>query len=497
MRASLRRCLQIRAASTNGSQVDIKFSDGAKYRFHGLWLRDSCRDAQHVNQSSTERVLDHSPVICGVNPAGVAPESVTVEKGALSVKWGGNDPVKQSSFEPAFLRAYADLVAKPLEPCSDPEAPAPIDVDWLAPYDPTSSVGQNVSGNMKLWKNDDKEPLPYIDYNTLKDPKEHVKFLRTILETHGVCIMYNMPDDPECDGSVFDQFAKDYLGGLQKHPLRETAQWRISTEETKLDESTTFKNNTDRTGSNSFNTDQQLCNHTDQSLYGTPGALLMFHCAFGQGNNSLTDGFAVADKMRREFPEYYELLCKYGMNAGRELMYYKAGDITFTTNAPVFNRAKDGELSRVQYHEIYRAPLTMSYETFGDWYKAFNKWYELVHSEEFKRHASVEKGQLLICNNWRTLHGRAGLKGKARIILGGTVTRDAVYSAGRLALSRAYGVPDVHCGAPVKLLPHLAQRSEPRNDFVLRSFGRESGVYKEDDASRPRKKKMLVGSSAI
>ena len=25
-------------------------------------------------------------VICGVNPAGVAPESVTVEKGALSVK---------------------------------------------------------------------------------------------------------------------------------------------------------------------------------------------------------------------------------------------------------------------------------------------------------------------------------------------------------------------------------------------------------------------------
>ena len=63
MRASLRRCLQIRAASTNGSQVDIKFSDGAKYRFHGLWLRDSCRDAQHVNQSSTERVLDHSPVI--------------------------------------------------------------------------------------------------------------------------------------------------------------------------------------------------------------------------------------------------------------------------------------------------------------------------------------------------------------------------------------------------------------------------------------------------
>jgi trimethyllysine dioxygenase len=201
--------------------------------------------------------------------------------------------------------------------------------------------------------------------------------------------------------------------------------------------------------------------------------------------------------MRRQYPEYYELLCKYGMNAGRELMYYKAGDITFTTNAPVFNRASDGELSRVQYHEIYRAPLTMSYDTFGQWYKAFNKWYELLHSQEFKRHAKVAKGQTLICNNWRTLHGRAGLKGKARIILGGTVTRDAVYSAGRLALSRAYGVSDVHCGAPVSLLPHLAQRQEPLAHVTLRSSLSSrradaditADVLMEDDA---RPKKMMM-----
>jgi alpha-ketoglutarate-dependent taurine dioxygenase len=442
--------------------------------------------------------LESSPVICGVNTDGVQPESVTVKSGALSVKWGPNDPVKESSFEPSFLRAYADLVAKQLEPCSAPEPLVPIETDWIAPYDSTSKVGQNANGRMRLWKNDDKsDPLPYIDYNTLKDPKEHVKFLRTILETHGVCIMYNMPDDPECDGTVLDQFCKDYLGGLQKHPLRETAHWRISTEETKLDDSTTFKNNDDRTGSNSFNTDQQLCNHTDQSLYGTPGALLMFHCAFGEGNNSVTDGFAVADKMRREYPEYYELLCTYGMNAGRELQYYKAGDITFTTCAPIFNRAANGELSRVQYHEIYRAPLTMDYETFGKWYKAFNKWYELCHGEEFKRHAKVAKGQLLICNNWRTMHGRAGLKGKARIILGGTVTRDAVYSAGRLALSRAYGVPDVHCGAPVSLLPYLAQRSEPLAHVTMRSSPRATetrSVAMEDDSQleQPRKKMMMA-----
>jgi hypothetical protein len=97
------------------------------------------------------------------------------------------------------------------------------------------------------------------------------------------------------------------------------------------------------------------------------------------------------------------------------------------------------------------------------------------------------------------MHGRAGLKGKARIILGGTVTRDAVYSAGRLALSRAYGVPDVHCGAPVSLLPYLAQRSTPLAHVALRSSkrGSEDGptdVFLEDDVQveQPLKKMMMA-----
>jgi hypothetical protein len=122
--------------------------------------------------------LESTPVVVGVNPDGVAPESVTVKSGTLSVQWGANDPVKESTFEASFLRAYADMVAKPIEACAEPEKPAPMDTDWLAPYDPTKTVGQNANGNMQLWKNDDNVPLPYIDYNTLKDPKEHVKFLR-------------------------------------------------------------------------------------------------------------------------------------------------------------------------------------------------------------------------------------------------------------------------------------------------------------------------------
>jgi hypothetical protein len=38
----------------------------------------------------------------------------------------------------------------------------------------------------------------------------------------------------------------------------------------------------ERGATNAYDTNKQLCNHTDQSLYGLPGLLLAFHCAHGQ-----------------------------------------------------------------------------------------------------------------------------------------------------------------------------------------------------------------------
>jgi len=458
MRSSLRRCIQVRSATASGSQVDIRFTDGAAYRFHGLWLRDACRDQRHVHQESTERVLEASPVVSGVSPLGCTPAGLEVKHGVLSIKWGESDVVPESTFEPEFLRAYAKLVAKPLDGTQE-TASSSEDTDWVKPYDGVSNAGIK-SENMVLWKNDGKTDIPSFTHASLAEGDNHIRLLRTLLETHGVAIINEMPDDADCDGSVLADFNMKYLGGLQKHPLRDTAHWRISTEEAKFDESAVFSQPGEaskRTGSNSFNTNQQLCNHTDQSLYGTPGVLLMFHCAFGHGMNTITDGFAVATKMRREYPEYYEMLSKHGMNAGRELTYYRAGDITFTTKAPVLHTDAAGDLRRIQYHEIYRAPLTLSYEDFEKWYPAFGKFYELVHSPEFMKPTELSKGQLIIFNNWRTMHGRAGLKGKARTILGGTVSRDGMYSAARGAIAAKCGVKDIHCGAPTFMLPQLRE----------------------------------------
>ena len=120
----------------------------------------------------------------------------------------------------------------------------------------------------------------------------------------------------------------------------------------------------ERGATNAYDTNKQLCNHTDQSLYGTPGLLLAFHCAHGEGNNSLTDGFAVAYALRDRYPGQFELLSKYGMNAGRHLGYYASGPLLFDTAHPVLRLDAEGRLARVQYHESYRTPVTLPFDVF-------------------------------------------------------------------------------------------------------------------------------------
>lgn len=94
----------------------------------------------------------------------------------------------------------------------------------------------------------------------------------------------------------------------------------------------------------------------------------------------------------------------------------------------------------MQYHESYRTASTLPCEVFPRYMAALDALYALVHSEEFQAHLTLRQGELLLMNNWRTMQGRAGLTGKTRTILGGTVTRAAFYSAVRQAAMAEAGV---------------------------------------------------------
>ena len=58
----------------------------------------------------------------------------------------------------------------------------------------------------------------------------------------------------------------------------------------------------------------------------------------------------------------------------------------------------------------------------------------------------MQKGKFFLMNNWRVLHGRAGgVASSDRVLVGGTITRESIYSQARRLLRerRSGGFADV------------------------------------------------------
>jgi len=64
----------------------------------------------------------------------------------------------------------------------------------------------------------------------------------------------------------------------------------------------------------------------------------------------------------------------------------------------------------------------------------------MLHSPEFERVVEMQKGQAVLMQNWRVLHGRAGFQSPDRTLVGGTITRENFYSKACQLISRVHGV---------------------------------------------------------
>ena len=81
--------------------VDVAFSDGASFRFHALWLRDACADANHVVADAGERILSMLPVNTGCDETLRAATCDVDDAGGLVVTWDNHEtPSTFSAREP-------------------------------------------------------------------------------------------------------------------------------------------------------------------------------------------------------------------------------------------------------------------------------------------------------------------------------------------------------------------------------------------------------------
>ena len=228
----------------------------------------------------------------------------------------------------------------------------------------------------------------------------NLEMLQSLMK-HGVIIMDNVT--PAEDASVLLHFANQCLGGMQKDPARESPNWIIQKKESAK--------------SVSYAQTVRLNNHTDQSVaaHGVPALLLVVNYVHGTGCNTLVDGYAVAEALRERDPAAFKLLSTYGNCQERDFIRSRVDSaqegtqtMLITTKQPIIQTDPAGGIVRIQYNEVFRTPSTVPFEHFEEWYRAYTLFNEMIHGPEFEVQVPIGKGQMLILDNWRVLHGRAG-----------------------------------------------------------------------------------------
>lgn len=151
-----------------------------------------------------------------------------------------------------------------------------------------------------------------------------------------------------------------------------------------------------------------LAPHTDNPYrYPTP-TIQVLHCLQADVDGGMTiliDGFFLAEKIKAEKPEYYQLLSTQLLK-----FKYETSEFCFENSAPVFGTDVQGNLNAVKFNNRSVQPFQLPDESMLPYYQAYQYFERLLQDEAYQERFKLMPGEAIIFDNERILHGRTAYK---------------------------------------------------------------------------------------
>lgn len=334
-----------------GRGIRIRWPDGHEAWFHNRWLRENCSCQHCTHPDAWERTIDLLAI-----PLDLTPDRVLTDDAGLRVEWPAHDA-----------------------PCDGTR----LTWAWLDDNRTERAARLARAPRRTRWRGRD---LTYADHILHHDPVTStsgglLELLEQVLRD-GFAIVDGVPTEPL---SVLDFV--DHITFVEESHFDRHFEVRSKPNPVNL-----------------AYTSGVLPPHNDlASRRHLPGVQFL-HCLVNDvdgGQSVLVDALTVAETMRNENPDWFDLL------VGTPVRYSSVGDTWSIVNRrPVIETDADGEVVGTRLHPALLGPVDVEPDEIDEWYRAHDELLRIALRPELQFTFRLEAGQCQIFDNRRILHSR-------------------------------------------------------------------------------------------
>jgi gamma-butyrobetaine dioxygenase len=334
----------------NSDHLKVIWDDGEESKFNYLWLRDNCPSAH--DKDSRHRMFNILNVSTDIRPKNYNVNN----KGILEIEWSEGD--HKSSYDPLWLRENCYTIKNK--------------ITYVSPY--------------KLWDNSLQNNLKSIeiDHDEIINSEDGLVKWLELLHYTGIAIVKNAPTEQNSAFKVLNRISH--------------------TRETFF--KTPFEVINIPKPNNSAYTAHALRNHMDLPWFENPPGYQFLHCLINSakgGNSSAVDAFAVADYLRKNEKDVFDVLVNTPLKF-RDKDYTQEAIRSFY--GPAISLTKDGDFNDIRYSIATLDALDCHPDKMDSVYRAHHRFGNLLHDEKYQINFRLEPGDVFSFNNRRLLHGR-------------------------------------------------------------------------------------------